>query len=213
MATQRMADLILASASPRRKELLAQLSSEFIVRASDIDERLEPGPIPEAVARLALRKARSVARDVSSWNQSSDVRSIGSRALASAVVLAADTVVVVDQDVLGKPVDEREARMMLRKLRGRGHEVVTGVAVIDSSTGRSSSVTVVSRVFMARYGDEVINRYVDSGEPLDKAGAYAIQGLGGELIDGLIGSYSNVVGLPLAETRRLLTAFGVAVSA
>jgi len=165
------------------------------VHASQIEEPLDPGPIPDAVAALALRKAAAVARG----------------AAASAIVLGADTVVVVDQDVLGKPADAREARAMLGRLRGRAHQVVTGVAVMDSSTGRSASSAVTSTVFMERYGDAVIESYVASGEPLDKAGAYAIQGLGGDLINGLIGSYSNVVGLPLGETRRLLSAFGVPV--
>ena len=185
-------ELILASASPRRKELLALLRVPFSVRVSNVDERLESGPIADAVARLALEKAQAVAGGA-----------------GRSVVLGADTVVVVDSDVFGKPRDPDEARAMLGTLRGRGHDVMTGIAVVDASTGRSASATVVSRVLMARYGDDVIERYVASGEPLDKAGAYAIQGLGGDLIDGVIGSYSNVVGLPLGETRRLLGAFGV----
>jgi nucleoside triphosphate pyrophosphatase len=162
------------------------------VRGSGIDETLEPAPIGEAVARLALRKAMAIAVEV-----------------GAGVVLGADTVVVVDDDVFGKPLDLDEARAMLGRLRGRGHDVLTGVAIVDAATGRSASATVVSCVLMARYGDDVIERYVASGEPLDKAGAYAIQGLGGDLIDAVIGSYSNVVGLPLGETRRLLEAFGV----
>jgi nucleoside triphosphate pyrophosphatase len=182
--------LILASASPRRRELLERLSPGFVVRPSEVDERLTGGTLSDAVAALALAKAQSIARG----------------ALGS-TVLGADTIVVVDGEALGKPRDAEDATNMLRRLRGRDHLVVTGVAVVDGD--RSASTAVVSRVFMARYGDEEIERYVRSGEPMDKAGAYAIQGLGGALIVGLIGSYTNVIGLPLGATRRLLEAFAV----
>jgi septum formation protein len=128
-------------------------------------------------------------------------------------VLGADTVVVVDGQPLGKPADAEEARRMLRRLRGRVHEVLTAVAVVDARSGRSRTLTVVSRVRMADYDEAAIASYVAGGEPLDKAGAYAIQGEGGALVAGLEGSFSNVVGLPLAETARLLAAFGVVVSA
>jgi len=101
----------------------------------------------------------------------------------------------------------------VRRLRGREHEVITGVAVVDARTGRAESTAVTSRVRMADYGEDTIDAYVAGGEPLDKAGAYAIQGAGGALVAGLDGSFTNVVGLPLAETMRLLAAFGVAVSA
>jgi septum formation protein len=156
---------------------------------------LEGGPAPAAVAGLALRKARAVA----------------ARAV-EAVVVAADTVVVLDGTALGKPADAREARAMLRRLRGREHEVITGVAVVDSRTGREASISVVSRVRMAAYSDATLEAYVATGAPLDKAGAYAIQDLGGALVERLVGSYTNVVGLPVEETRRLLAEFGVPVS-
>lgn len=162
---------------------------------SEIDEALDDGPTPEAVAGLALRKARVVA----------------ARA-GEAVVLAADTVVVLDGAALGKPADPEEARAMLRRLRGREHKVITGVAVVDSRTGREASLAVVSRVRMAVYSDTTLEGYVASGAPLDKAGAYAIQDLGGALVERLVGSYTNVVGLPVEETRRLLADFGVRVS-
>jgi nucleoside triphosphate pyrophosphatase len=186
--------LILASASPRRRELLERIAAGFVVRPSDVDERLGGGPLPEAVAALAVEKARSIARQA-----------------GGSTVLGADTVVVVDGDVLGKPTDGEDARVMLRRLRGRDHLVLTGVAVVQVQPDdeRVASTAVVSRVFMAAYDDDVIDTYVRSGEPMDKAGAYAIQGLGGSLIVGLIGSYTNVVGLPLDATRRLLDAFGV----
>jgi septum formation protein len=188
--------LILASASPRRRELLASLGAPFEVVPSDADETLEAVPLAEAVARVALRKARLVA----------DLR-------PAAVVLAADTIVVIDGRALGKPADPEDARAMLHTLRGRTHEVMTGVAVVDAETGRHASDTVISHVTMTAYDAAAIDAYVAGGEPLDKAGAYAIQGAGGALVAGLVGSRSNVVGLPLAATAALLRRFGVAVSA
>jgi len=184
--------LILASQSPRRRELLRRIWGEFEVIPSDVDERLEAGPVEEAVAGLALRKAQAVAGRAG----------VG-------VVLAADTIVVIDGMVLGKPAGPDEARGMLVRLRGRQHEVITGVAVVDAGTGRTASTTAVSRVLMAAYPDATIAGYVASGSPFDKAGGYAIQDLGGALVDGVVGSYTNVVGLPLGATRRLLEGFGV----
>jgi septum formation protein len=148
------------------------------------------------VARLALRKARAVAATRS-----------------SAVVVGADTIVVIDGRALGKPADTADARAMLRALRGRTHEVMTGVAVVDAASGRHAVDTVISRVTMRAYSDAALDAYVAGSEPLDKAGAYAIQGEGGALVAGLAGSRSNVVGLPLAATATLLGRFGVAVSA
>ena len=184
--------LILASASPRRRELLRGIWAEFEVIPSEIEETLDGGPTPEAVARLALRKAGAVA----------------ARA-GAAVVLAADTVVVIDGMALGKPSSGEEARAMLVRLRGRQHEVMTGIAIVDGETGRAASATVVTRVLMASYPDATIETYVASGAPFDKAGAYAIQDLEGALVDGVVGSYTNVVGLPVETTRRLLEGFGV----
>ena len=148
------------------------------------------------MARLALRKARAVA---------------GRR--RSGLVLGADTIVVVDGDALGKPAGPAEAVAMLRRLRGRTHEVMTGVAVVDARTGGATAETVISRVTMRAYSEAEIARYVATDEPLDKAGAYAIQGVGGALVAGVEGSRSNVVGLPLTATAALLRRFGTAVSA
>ena len=173
-----------------------RLGVEFEVVPSDIDEILEGAPSPGTVAVLALAKARAVAARVT-----------------DGVVLAADTVVVIDGLALGKPVDAGDARAMLRRLRGREHDVITGVAVVEAETGRSETTAVVTRVVMADVADDVIDGYVASGEPLDKAGAYAIQGRGAVLVGGFVGSYSNVVGLPLGATARLLHGFGVDVSA
>jgi septum formation protein len=115
--------------------------------------------------------------------------------------------------VLGKPAGAADARRMLRQLRGREHEVITGIAVVDAGSGRFETTAVVSRVRMAGYDEAEIDAYVATGEPMDKAGAYAIQGRGGALVAGLEGSFSNVVGLPLEETARVLADFGVPVSA
>lgn len=187
--------MVLASASPRRRELLARICRDFVVQPSDVPEVLQGDP-REAAPRLAAMKARAVAGR-----------------LAAGVVLAADTVVVVDGDTLGKPAGAAEAARMLRLLRGRSHEVVTGLAVVEVGGGRELSDTVVSRVVIARYPDALVDAYVASGAPLDKAGAYAIQDLDGALVDAVVGSYTNVIGLPLGATRRLLMAAGVEVIA
>jgi septum formation protein len=176
--------------------LLARLGVAFEVVPGNVDETLERLPLPEAVTRLAVRKALAVAAG-----------------RAAGLVLAADTVVVLAGRVLGKPRDATEARGMLRALRGRQHEVLTGVAVLEVATGRQATEAVTSRVTMAAYSDAEIEAYVEDGEPLDKAGAYAIQGKGGALVAALDGSLSNVVGLPLEATAELLRRFGVAVSA
>ncbi len=185
--------LVLASASPRRRELLATICPDFRVEPSDIEEPLDTAE-PGAIAALALAKARAVVDR-------------GARGL----VLAADTVVVLDGVPLGKPSSADDARAMLRRLRGREHVVITGVALIDTETGRAASRAVVTRVVMADYPEAAIDDYVATGEPLDKAGAYAVQGLGGRLVAEVRGCYTNVVGLPVTTTRQLLSAFGVPV--
>ena len=124
-------------------------------------------------------------------------------------MLGADTIVVVDGQPLGKPTSHDDARAMLRRLRGRSHEVMTGVGVVDAASGREAATAVVTRVFMASFSDEAIDDYVATGEPFDKAGAYAIQEKGRDLVAGYVGSYTNIVGLPLDATRRLLRDFGV----
>jgi septum formation protein len=187
--------VILASQSPRRRELLRRIWAEFEVVPSGIDEVLDDGPIHSALAGLALRKAEA-----------------GAGRVGRGVVLAADTVVVIDDVVLGKPAGDEEARAMLLRLRGRQHEVLTGVGLVDAGSGRAVATAVVSRVLMAAYSEATIEEYVASGSPLDKAGAYAIQDLQGGLVDAVVGSYTNVVGLPVEATRRLLAGFGVPVS-
>lgn len=163
---------------------------------ADLVETLPVPVTPGAVAALALAKARAVAAR-----------------LGRGVVLGADTEVVLEGEPLGKPAGPEEARAMLRRLRGRSHEVVTGLAVVDAAGGGQASTAVLTRVVMRAYPDEAIETYVASGEGLDKAGAYAIQGRGAELVAGYVGSYTNIVGLPLAATRRLLAEFGISVKA
>ena len=204
------ARLLLASASPRRRELLARLGLEFEVRVADLDETPLPGEDPRTyVARLAAAKASAVADAAPEPN---------------VVVVGADTAVVVDGHLLGKPADDADAARMLRLLSGRTHEVLTGVAVVERADGfddaaggtallpaRSAAVDVaVTEVTFAELGDGDVAWYVASGEPADKAGAYAVQGRGAVFVTSIAGSPDNVIGLPLALTRRLLEAAGVA---
>jgi septum formation protein len=186
--------LLLASGSPRRADLLRTLGVAFRVLDVEVDETTRMGEAPvDYVRRLARDKARAghaVAGD------------------ASLPVLAADTTVVLDGAILGKPLDDADARAMLARLAGRTHEVLTGVAVIDAR-GLPVDTVLATRVRFRALTPAEIAAYVASGEPLDKAGAYGIQGLGGALVERIEGSYSNVVGLPLAETLALLDAAGV----
>ena len=179
--------LILASASPRRRELLAKLGLRFEVMPSDIDEILRPGEAPEVFARrMAREKAIEVAQR---WS--------------GRCVLAADTVVIVAGSVFGKPRDRAEARSMLQALSGRPHRVVTAVALVGP-TGEVEEVLVESTVEFRRIEAGEIERYLDSGEPFDKAGAYAVQGIGRAFVERVRGSFSNVVGLPMDEVAELL---------
>ena len=146
------------------------------------------------MAAVALDKARAVARD---WTA------------GPAVVLGADTEVVLDGRYLGKPIDSADAVRMLRELRGRTHEVVTGVALVEAPSGREETASVTTRVTMTAASEEEIAAYVATGEPLDKAGAYVVQGEGRRLVARVDGCLTNVIGLPVATTRRLLERWGV----
>jgi septum formation protein len=192
--------LILASASPRRRELLARLGLPFEVRPSGIDESLTPGiPAPALATTLAQAKARDVA-----------ARERAASA-GPALILGADTLVVLEGRPLGKPASRDEAAGMLRALRGRRHDVVTAVALrLEAEDGLERTAAVTSQVLMRPYTDREIDDYVRTGEPDDKAGAYAVQGVGAHLVDRVDGCYTNVVGLPLETTARLLRAFGLA---
>jgi septum formation protein len=163
------------------------------VQPSRAAEVHPPGPAAAAVAAVALDKARAVARE---WTG------------GPAVVLGADTEVVLDGRYLGKPRDATDAARMLRQLSGRTHEVVTGLALVDAPPGREETLAVTTRVTMIDAGAEEIAAYVTTGEPLDKAGAYAIQGKGARLVARVEGCFTNVVGLPVETTRRLLERWG-----
>ncbi|PID62104.1 MAG: hypothetical protein CSB44_05040 [Gammaproteobacteria bacterium] len=188
------ATLVLASASPRRRELLEQVGLTPRIRPASIDERLVAGETPrDLVSRLAVEKCVAA-------GEMSDAREI---------VLAADTVIDRDGEVLGKPADEEDAVLMLLSLSGRRHEVHSGVCVRHVARGFAEWIVVTTKVQFADITLAEARRYAASGEPLGKAGAYAIQGRGARFVAGIEGSYSNVVGLPLFETLPLLEAAGL----
>ncbi len=187
-------DIFLASASPRRAELLERMGVRFRTVPQAVEERIEPDETPEVfVIRLALEKARAGLR----------ARPAG----ATAPVLGADTAVVIDDEILGKPADRDQALTMLDRLAGRTHRVVTGVALLDED--REMTRLSLSMVTLRELAGAEKAAYWQSGEPADKAGAYAIQGRGGVFIEQLEGSYSGVMGLPLFETHDLLGEFGI----
>jgi len=186
--------LLLASNSPRRKQLLALGGWEFTTAPADVDESVLPGESPrEYVMRLAEAKARASAE----------------QAEAGQVVVGSDTTVVIDGDILGKPADSAEAESMLRRLRGRTHQVYTGIAVFNVADGRLSSDLCITDVPMRDYGDDEIRAYVATGDPLDKAGAYAIQHPGFQPVACMEGCFSSVMGLPHCHLARLLKEFGL----
>ena len=191
----RISPIVLASGSPRRRELLELAGVPFSVVVSDADDEV-PQDLPpcEMACELALRKARAVA-----------ARIAGDPQLAGRTVLGADTIVVVDGEVFGKPADAGQAREMLAALSGRAHHVVTGVALVAPAREHAFSETTAVRFWPLDESD--IADYIASGEPFDKAGAYGIQGKGSVLVEGIEGDYFNVVGLPVARTVRELAAF------
>ncbi len=182
-------ELILASASPRRRELLNSVGLRYAVDASQADESFSGAP-DITVACLSERKARSVAERH-----------------PSALILAADTLVAIDGKSLGKPRDKKDAEAMLRELSGRWHSVFTGVCLFCPETGRIGKQVVETRVHFLPVPERELREYLNSEEPYDKAGAYAIQGAAGAFIDAIEGSYSNVVGLPLHAVAEMLRGF------
>lgn len=185
-----MKKLILASSSPRRKELLSYAQIPFEIVVSDVEEHFNEENDPkEIVQALALQKAEAVANILDQ----------------NAVVLGADTIVTIDNQILGKPKDETEARKMLRQLSGREHIVYTGVAIV--SVEESTTFYEETKVQFWELSDEEIDNYIKSGEPFDKAGAYGIQQLGSILVKRIDGDYFNVVGLPISRTYRELKQF------
>ncbi|MCH9649224.1 MAG: Maf family protein [Deltaproteobacteria bacterium] len=182
--------LILASGSPRRRDALVGLGLTFTVRSVEIDESPLPGEDPTIyVLRLARAKAHEQAHE-------------------GELVLAADTIVSLEGDLLGKPGSSEEAKDMLRRLSGRQHSVATGIALYEPATGRTESAVETSQVRFATMSEEEISWYVDTGEPMDKAGSYAIQGFGALFVKAIEGNYSNIVGLPLSTTYRLFADMG-----
>jgi septum formation protein len=193
--------LILASASPRRAEILRNAGIRFEICSSDVDEsRLDNESPGEYVRRLALVKALAAADK----NPALGV---------AALIIGADTVVVVDDDVLGKPASRDDAKRMLRSVSGRVHEVHTGLALMQTSGMQQRVVEEITRVHFAHLNDQEIEDYIATREPFDKAGAYAIQGIGGRFVNRVEGCYFNVMGLPLARLWSLLRDFGLENSA
>ena len=180
-----MKNWILASASPRRRELLSLFGVPFTIRAADIDEKMDSGkPAYDEVARVSLEKALAVERN------------------RDDVVIAADTIVVCEGRVLGKPRNQQEAVSMLKLLSGREHQVMTGCTVLIGA--RRESFTEVTTLHFRELSDAEINRYVASGEPMDKAGAYGIQGGAALFCPGIQGDYYNVMGLPVCRLGSVL---------
>ena len=186
--------IVLASGSPRRRELLQNLGLTFAVVPSDVDESDHRDLAPSELAELlAMAKAEDVA------------------GREDGLVIGADTIVIIDGDVLGKPRDRQEAAAMLGRLAGRTHTVITGLAVKDTEGGRLVVTHESTQVTMRTLTPEEVNGYVATGEPMDKAGAYAVQGIGSLLVERIEGCYFNVVGLPVTRLGRVLESFGINV--
>ncbi|MBI3797465.1 MAG: septum formation inhibitor Maf [Deltaproteobacteria bacterium] len=185
--------LILASASPRRRELLQRIGVVFVVIPSDTSEAAQPGELAQEYAlRVASEKAQDVAqRHPGIW------------------VLGADTIVEIDGEVLGKPRDAADGQRMLSKLSGRTHRVMTAFALLDGDSRVRMRQVVTSRVTFKPLSAAQIGEYLATGEPFDKAGAYAVQGVGASLVERVEGSYTNIVGLPMAEVQAALRAVGL----
>lgn len=194
--------VILGSASPRRRELLAQIGARFEVRTSGREE-VYHSTVPEEIVReLAIMKAENVAEDLADEQ---------GRTPEDTIVIGADTIVVLDGKILGKPKDEKDAADMIRALQGRSHEVYTGVAILDYDAQGEKNVSVHAvgtKVYVNPMDEAEISAYIDTGEPMDKAGAYGIQGRFAAYIDRIEGDYYNVVGLPVSYVYQALKRLG-----
>ena len=179
--------LILASASPRRKQILSEIGLTFDTRSPNIVEHINPSPPDVHVKYYALKKAQTVAKQFD-----------------SGIILAADTMVVLESEVLGKPKDPDQAQLMLKKLSGKVHTVFTGVAVLNKAVEKEAVDFQSTRVVFNQLTPQAIQEYLATGEFVDKAGAYGIQGMGSFLVKEIIGDLDNVIGLPLATVKRLL---------
>jgi len=190
--------ILLASQSPRRRELLSCTGLGFDVTSADVDESILPDEKPaDYVLRLAESKARASARDAED----------------AQVVIGSDTAVVDADQILGKPRDAREAKAMLRQLRGRTHQVYTAIAIFRPDDGMLETDLCISDVPMREYNDTEMDTYIQSGDPLDKAGGYAIQHAGFHPVESFSGCFASVMGLPICHTARALEKAGVTVSA
>ena len=188
-----MRKIILASASPRRRELMEKLGLQFEVIPGNEEENIDVTIAPHKLAQeLSYKKSRAVADK----NK-------------NALVIAADTFIVFQGKVMGKPLTDSEAYAMLQTLSGKSHKVITGFTILDTESGKSISRSIETKVLMKKLTPAEINNYVMSGEPLDKAGAYAIQGRGATIIEKITGDYFNVVGLPLSALAESLREFGI----
>lgn len=190
--------VVLASASPRRTALLKQMNIAHTIHPADIDESPRPNETPDAlVARLAAEKAQTVKTELEAQRSMT----------ADTVILASDTLIAFDGQSVGKPIDKADSKRILSMLAGKQHEVLTAICALSNS--RQQTQVITTSVTFAALTDEQIDAYWETGEPADKAGSYAIQGIGGEFVVSINGSASAVIGLPLYETRQLLNAFGV----
>ena len=184
--------IVLASASPGRREVLRRTGLPFSVDPSDCDESLDAATPEEHVMTLAMRKAFAVAARH-----------------PDCVIIGADSVVELDGDILGKPGSSADARRMLARLAGRSHRLLTGIAIVDSGSGKTYQGIEATVVHLRALTDEQLDAYVASGEPMGKAGSYELQGLGAAIIDRIEGDFANVVGLPIAHLAGALEDFGV----
>jgi septum formation protein len=190
-----MKQIILASTSPRRKQLLKQLGLDFTVVPSDIEEKLNPRLKPRhQVEALALQKAKAVAPK-----------------FADAIIIGADTLVAFGDDVIGKPKNVRDAKHMLKKLRGRQHLIVTGFALIDTATNRTIIKSIETKVWFRKISPQEITSYIEKEKPFDRAGAYAIQALGAIFVEKIEGDYFGAVGLPIFLLAKELKKLDVSI--
>jgi len=188
--------LILASASPRRKDLLKNLNLEFDIIPSEIEEDIKDKPFSEELIKcLAIEKALDVKNKLD----------------YPAIIIGSDTVVVIGKTILGKPDDESDAFKMLKLLSGKTHQVVSAIAVIDSGKNKTLTDAVTSKVTFRELSDEEIKNYIATGEPMDKAGAYGIQGLGSIFIKSICGCYTNIVGISTYKLAEMLKEFGIRI--
>lgn len=186
--------IILASASPRRNQLLKSLNIEFEVIPSQVEENIDEEDFSfKLIEKLALEKAQDVAEKIN----------------YPAIVIGADTVVVIDNHILGKPTDKENAFQMLKLLSGRTHKVISAIALIDNSLNKSITDHVVSEVTFRNLTDSEIRSYIETGEPMDKAGAYAIQGLASKFISSISGCYNNIVGISTDKLTKMLKKSGI----